>query len=86
MHRTRIGSLHEPGAETSEDGRFHFHVEISHPFTGLIVCYRGWLTPIQPCSTAYNAQQFEIPAAIGDIAVENPRAVFAPLAVSLNTL
>jgi hypothetical protein len=34
--------------ETSEDGRFHFHVEISHPFTGLIVRYRGWLTPIQP--------------------------------------
>lgn len=29
--------------ETSEDGRFRFHVEISHPLTGLIVRYRGWL-------------------------------------------
>ena len=29
--------------ETAEDGRFHFHVEISHPLTGLIVRYRGWL-------------------------------------------
>jgi hypothetical protein len=25
------------------DGRFGFHVEISHPLTGLIVRYRGWL-------------------------------------------
>jgi hypothetical protein len=31
--------------ETVEDGRFHFHVEIGHPVTGLIVSYRGWLTP-----------------------------------------
>ena len=31
--------------ETSEGGRFHFHVEISHPLTGLIVGYRGWLAP-----------------------------------------
>jgi hypothetical protein len=29
--------------ESAEDGRFHFHVEISHPLTGLIVRYRGWL-------------------------------------------
>jgi hypothetical protein len=29
--------------EATEDGRFHFHVEISHPLTGLIVRYRGWL-------------------------------------------
>ncbi len=29
--------------EAAEDGRFHFHVEISHPLTGLIVRYRGWL-------------------------------------------
>jgi hypothetical protein len=28
-----------------EAGRFHFHVEIAHPFTGLIVRYRGWLVP-----------------------------------------
>jgi hypothetical protein len=31
--------------EYAADGRFHFHVEISHPFTGLIVGYRGWLVP-----------------------------------------
>jgi len=31
--------------EHAEDGRFHYHVEISHPFTGLIVGYRGWLVP-----------------------------------------
>lgn len=29
--------------ETSEDGKFHFHVEISHPLVGLIVRYNGWL-------------------------------------------
>jgi Domain of unknown function (DUF4166)/Saccharopine dehydrogenase NADP binding domain len=29
--------------ETEQDGRFRFHVEISHPWTGLIVGYRGWL-------------------------------------------
>jgi Domain of unknown function (DUF4166)/Saccharopine dehydrogenase NADP binding domain len=29
--------------ETGEGGRFHFHVEIGHPLTGLIVRYRGWL-------------------------------------------
>ncbi|BCG84750.1 hypothetical protein MesoLj113c_08600 [Mesorhizobium sp. 113-3-9] len=32
--------------ETVESGRFRFHVEISHPFTGLIVRYRGWLEPV----------------------------------------
>jgi hypothetical protein len=31
--------------ECVESGRFHFHVEISHPLTGLIVRYRGWLVP-----------------------------------------
>ncbi len=31
--------------EYVEDGRFRFHVEISHPFAGLIVRYRGWLVP-----------------------------------------
>jgi hypothetical protein len=31
--------------ETVENGRFHFHVEIGHPLTGLIVRYRGWLVP-----------------------------------------
>lgn len=29
--------------EFAEAGRFHFHVEIAHPVTGLIVGYRGWL-------------------------------------------
>jgi hypothetical protein len=31
--------------EYVEAGRFRFHVEISHPLTGLIVRYRGWLVP-----------------------------------------
>jgi hypothetical protein len=37
-----------PGGETYEaapHGRFHFHVEIRHPLTGLIVRYIGWLKP-----------------------------------------
>ncbi|WP_434724650.1 DUF4166 domain-containing protein [Mesorhizobium sp. RIZ17] len=32
--------------ETVEDGRFRFHVEISHPLAGPIVRYRGWLEPV----------------------------------------
>ncbi|TPM02524.1 DUF4166 domain-containing protein [Mesorhizobium sp. B2-3-11] len=32
--------------ETVEGGKFRFHVEISHPLTGLIVRYRGWLKPV----------------------------------------
>jgi Domain of unknown function (DUF4166)/Saccharopine dehydrogenase NADP binding domain len=35
-----------PGGDSHEyaaDGRFHFHVEIGHPWTGLIVRYQGWL-------------------------------------------
>lgn len=31
--------------EFSEAGKFHFHVEISHWLTGLIVRYQGWLEP-----------------------------------------
>lgn len=31
--------------ETAADGQFNFHVEIRHPWTGLIVRYRGWLMP-----------------------------------------
>jgi Domain of unknown function (DUF4166)/Saccharopine dehydrogenase NADP binding domain len=31
--------------EVSEGGRFGFHVEIGHRFTGLIVRYEGWLEP-----------------------------------------
>lgn len=29
--------------EFVEDGKFHFNVRISHPLTGLIIHYRGWL-------------------------------------------
>jgi hypothetical protein len=29
--------------EETGSGRFRFHVEIGHPFTGLIVRYKGWL-------------------------------------------
>ncbi len=32
--------------EAVEDGRFRFHVDISHPLTGPIVLYRGWLEPL----------------------------------------
>jgi len=31
--------------EFAEDGRFHFHIEIAHPLSGLIVRYSGWLVP-----------------------------------------
>lgn len=37
--------------ETVEEGRFRFHVEISHPVAGLIVRYRGWLEPAHGSST-----------------------------------
>jgi hypothetical protein len=32
--------------ESVSDGRSCFHVEISHPLTGLIVRYSGWLVPL----------------------------------------
>src|SRR6185369_9711396 len=31
--------------ESGNGGKFNFHVEIGHPWAGLIVRYRGWLTP-----------------------------------------
>jgi hypothetical protein len=34
--------------ESEQDGAFHFFVEISHPLVGLIVRYRGRLTPQSP--------------------------------------
>lgn len=34
--------------ETEENGVFRFFVEISHPLTGLIVRYTGWLKPQPP--------------------------------------
>lgn len=36
---------HGDAYEYAENGRFHFHVEIRHRLTGLIVAYRGWLVP-----------------------------------------
>jgi hypothetical protein len=33
--------------EHTENGRFHFHAEISHPWLGLIVRYRGWFDELQ---------------------------------------
>jgi hypothetical protein len=33
--------------EYAADGRFHFHVELGHGLTGLIVRYRGWLAPLR---------------------------------------
>lgn len=38
-----------PGANAREsaiEGRFRFHIEVSHPLTGLIVRYQGWLAPV----------------------------------------
>jgi hypothetical protein len=40
-----------PGGRTFEfvqAGRFRFHVEIAHPWFGLIVRYQGWLTTVAP--------------------------------------
>ena len=34
--------------ETVAEGKFRFHVDISHPLLGLIVRYRGWLVPEMP--------------------------------------
>jgi hypothetical protein len=31
--------------EFVENGKFHFHVEITHPLIGLVVRYQGWLEP-----------------------------------------
>jgi hypothetical protein len=39
--------------ESVENGRFHFHVEISHPLTGLLVRYRGWLGAPRPSAASY---------------------------------
>jgi Domain of unknown function (DUF4166)/Saccharopine dehydrogenase NADP binding domain len=38
--------------EVSDGGRFGFHVEISHPLTGFIVRYKGWLEPDRPVPAA----------------------------------
>ncbi|MEO8684112.1 MAG: DUF4166 domain-containing protein, partial [Devosia sp.] len=31
--------------EYEADGKFHFHVELGHRWTGMIVRYSGWLQP-----------------------------------------
>lgn len=38
--------------EERRDDRFHFNVEISHPWVGLIARYRGWLTPVDAANSA----------------------------------
>ncbi|MBI3896981.1 MAG: DUF4166 domain-containing protein [Gammaproteobacteria bacterium] len=38
--------------EFVENGRFNFHVEIAHVWTGLIVRYRGWLVPSAQATAA----------------------------------
>ena len=48
--------------EAVEDGRFRFHVEISHPLTGMIVRYRGWLEPAGPQGSRQNLE----PVALGN--------------------
>jgi hypothetical protein len=48
--------------ESVEDGRFRFHVEISHPLTGLIVRYRGWLEPAGRQGSSQNLE----PVALGN--------------------
>ncbi|MER9233761.1 DUF4166 domain-containing protein [Mesorhizobium sp. M0622] len=46
--------------ETVEDGRFRFHVEISHPLAGMIARYRGWLEPSGP----HGSSEIVSPAAL----------------------
>jgi len=48
--------------EASEGGRFRFHVDISHPLTGLIVRYRGWLAPVAETATSRVRQEGAQPA------------------------
>jgi hypothetical protein len=38
--------------ETVQDGRFRFHVELSLPWGGLIVRYRGWLISVDQAAEA----------------------------------
>lgn len=48
--------------EAVEDGRFRFHVEISHPLTSMIVRYRGWLEP----SVSQGSRQPQETVALGN--------------------
>lgn len=58
-----------PGGRTFEedrDGRFHFHVEVESPLTGLIVRYRGWLVPAnEPASSGAPALDRQASAEFG---------------------
>lgn len=45
--------------QADEQGRFRFHVEISHPLVGLIVRYRGWLEPAGARAAAQVAVELE---------------------------
>ena len=56
--------------EHVKDGRFCFHVEISHPLTGTIVNYRGWLVPQETASD--NARQADPNPALVNLGVEIP--------------
>ncbi|HEX4409903.1 MAG TPA: DUF4166 domain-containing protein [Xanthobacteraceae bacterium] len=38
---------HSDSYESAEQERFNFHVKISHPLTGLIIRYDGWLVPVK---------------------------------------
>jgi hypothetical protein len=48
--------------EVGEEGRFRFHVNISHPLTGMIVRYRGWLAPAAETETSGAPQERAQPA------------------------
>jgi hypothetical protein len=41
---------HATAFEAVDAGRFRFHVEIGHKFTGPIIRYRGWLAPVTGAS------------------------------------
>ena len=56
--------------EHVENGRFCFHVEISHPLTGPIVNYRGWLVPQETASDS--ARQAAPNPALVRLSVETP--------------
>ncbi len=56
--------------EHVENGRFCFHVAISHPLTGPIVNYYGWLVPQETASD--NARQAAPNPALVRLGVETP--------------
>ncbi len=54
-----------PRSDTREfqddEGRFNFDVRISLPLFGLLVHYRGWLTPLEPIATAADEHRKTVP-------------------------